>query len=59
MVDPQSIYRDWAQRKTDEKDCEYNNKTRLFLCNDPSKNPYAEIPEISKFWEKMNPQSNN
>ncbi|NWX66731.1 ENR1 protein, partial [Promerops cafer] len=29
---------------------------KLFWCNDPGKNPYYGIPEISKFWENINNQ---
>ncbi|NWX56672.1 ENR1 protein, partial [Promerops cafer] len=29
---------------------------KLFLCNNPRRNPYYGIPKISKFWENVNNQ---
>ncbi|XP_063253201.1 endogenous retrovirus group 3 member 1 Env polyprotein-like isoform X1 [Prinia subflava] len=46
----------WTQKKEKNGNCEYNNKIRLFQCNDTGKNPYVGIPEISKFWENMDEQ---
>ncbi|NWI48512.1 ENR1 protein, partial [Picathartes gymnocephalus] len=36
-----------------------NHETELFQCKNIGKNPYFEIPEISKFWENINQQDND
>lgn len=44
----------WALRKPKAGKCIIDDREKLYLCYEPGKNPYSEIPTISKFWKKVN-----